>query len=325
MKDTKFDKKLIQKIFEKYKLDKIKKITYSKSGAVNPCLFINDNYVMRVNVRDPQLLKFQKEKIAYDLLKDTIVPVPKIIVLDESKEIIPYTYMIMTRIIGKELEKNWKNISEKQRIKIAYKFGHLLAEIHKIKFSKFGDFTGNKSRNFKYWDQYLINGIKERLLKCKNLKIYEDKLIKKIISLFESEKYLFRKVNESVLVHNDYFFDNLIYYKNNPSGVIDFEWAIAGDSEFDLKNLDYSFNKSPGSKIPFMKGYTSISPLSKDFELKKLFYKLFIGVDLAVVSKVHWDKKSYNRIRKEIFPIIKEIEKALKNKYLNENSNIIIN
>ena len=69
MKNLQFPQDALQQICDKHGLGKIQSLTYSKSGMVNPCVFINDHYVIRFNVRDPYIPKFRREKMAMELLE----------------------------------------------------------------------------------------------------------------------------------------------------------------------------------------------------------------------------------------------------------------
>lgn len=46
-------KATIPVLAEKFKLGKVNDIQPSDNGGVNPCFFVNDEFVIRFNVRDP--------------------------------------------------------------------------------------------------------------------------------------------------------------------------------------------------------------------------------------------------------------------------------
>ena len=85
-------------------------------------------------------------------------------------------------------------------------------------------------------------------------------------------------------------------------GVFDFEWARAGDPEYELKNLKEFDNED------FYKGYTSIHKLSKVFKIKLLFYKLFSPLGLLPVAKKHWSEKSVKQKQKELEFYLKKLK-----------------
>ena len=294
MKNTKFNRNDILAIVKKHKLGKITKISYSKSGMVNPCLFLNDKYVLRINVRDPEIAKFKREEIAFNKLKKEGF-CPKKVFLNADKKIIPYTYIITEKLKGKEIEKDWSKFSKKKKKDFSFQAGRNLAIIHKAKMPWFGDLVkGGEKGNFKTWQGFILDYLKTKISQSKRLKVLNKKQGKRILDEYKKFKPVLSKVKTPSLLHDDYHLDNMVYYKNKITGIFDFEWARAGDPEFDLKKLEKLDNED------FYKGYTSIRKLSNDFDKKIVFYKLISSVGLLPVAKRHWSEKSVRNLKKEI-------------------------
>jgi len=69
-------------------------------GWVNPCFFVNKSFVFRFNARDPSLPKYQREFFVFNFLKNSHVPVPKTVYLDDSKEYIEFDVLITEILPG---------------------------------------------------------------------------------------------------------------------------------------------------------------------------------------------------------------------------------
>lgn len=302
MKETRFKKEDIQEIFNKYGLGKIKKIVYSKSGIVNPCLFINDSFVLRVNVRDTEIPKFRRERIAFQKLRGKI-PVPKIVILDESKKILPYDYLITEKMPGKELSFLIKKLNKNEKKKIAIKAGINLAKIHKIKFKKFGDVQKHTFGEYETWEDFIIDKVKKHLKEMRRLNILNENKRKQIINLFEKNKDIFNNVKTPRLNHGDFSFENMVYKNGRITGIFDFEWALSGDPEFDFKYLD----DFKDLKKYILEGYKKIRKLSPNFDRKILFYKLLLNLELISASEMYWDIKTQRWIISNIKELIKKL------------------
>lgn len=287
MKRIRFKRENIQEIFNKYGLGKIKKITYAKSGVVNPCLFINDDFVLRVNVRDSNIPKFRREKIAFQKLKGK-VPVPKIVILDKTRKILPYDYLITEKISGKEAKNLIGELKGDEKKKIAIQAGINLAKIHKIKFKKFGDVQTHTFGEYRDWGDYILNKTKKHLEEIKQLKILDKVERKQIMNIFVKNKDLFSNVKTPRLNHGDFSFENIVCKNGKITGIFDFEWALSGDPEFDFRYLD----EFKDLQKYVLEGYKKIRKLSPSFNRKILFYKLLLNLELVSVAKLHWNKKT---------------------------------
>ncbi len=283
----KFTQTLLQKIFTQHQLGEVWKVQDHSTGIVNPIKIINDVYVLKVNIRDPASPKLQREALAFNLLKNTDVLVPTCMVLDNSRACIPYDFMIMTKMEGQEILTHWQEISSAAQNKLAHEAGQLLAQIHQISLPKFGDLI-LPSLQFATWDAYLQHLVRATVKDCQQFQLFDAAVLSTFQQLFKENRQLWEAVASPSLVHVDYHFNNLLYHQNRISSVLDFEWAIAGDPEFDLNDIYSVLAECPGSETPFMEGYTTVRTLSKHFKSKYLLYRLYGCFFIATVSKQHW-------------------------------------
>ena len=127
-------------------------------GWVNPCFFVEaeESWVVRCNARDPSLPKYQRDKIVFDLLKKNGLPVPEVVYLDDSKAVSSFDVLISSRVEGRNLESDWKELKIDQKEHLASKAGELLKKNHSIQFDFFGEIS-NKGPlpQTKSWFEYL--------------------------------------------------------------------------------------------------------------------------------------------------------------------------
>jgi len=263
MKDLRFPKERIFAILEKHQLGKVQDITYSKTGMVNPILFLDKKYVLKINVRDPQIPKLKREVLMMEKLGVINLPVPSLIVLDEDQDVIPYDFIIMSFLEGKEIHTNWKNINPPLREKLCFDAGVLLSKIHQIEFPKFGDIYNGEGVH-STWTTYVFERLNQNSKDCYDAQLFSKVQLQQIQNIFFEKKEILESVVNVRLVHADFHLGNLLFEKENISGILDFEWSLAGDAEWDLKD-PFTFERS---WQPFMEGYISQRKLSNFFNEK---------------------------------------------------------
>lgn len=285
----------MSKIIEKSNLGSAQKVIFDDQGWVNVTAFVNDDLVVRFNARDIQLPKFQRERTAFNLLKN-IVPVPELLVFDDSKVIVPYDYMVCKKIAGRNLEQNWSSLSEKDRGLLSYQAGQLLAKIHSIEMNNFGEISmSGPFLKTNRWVEYLRHTLNYHLNEAMELNLFNLDIKRQLFDFFESKADLFDTVKVPKLVHGDFHLGNLLFSNQNITGVLDFEWSCAGDPLFDIcNNLQDMDSQWPGSQEAFNKGY-GIQEFSEDEIAKMKVYNMIKSIELCVVAKRFFSEEECNK------------------------------
>ncbi|MCB0421305.1 MAG: aminoglycoside phosphotransferase family protein [Bdellovibrionales bacterium] len=280
-------------------------IQVDKEGWVNPCFFVDGRYAVRFNARDPNLPKFQRENRVFDLLRESKVPVPPKVILDDSKEVIEYDVLISSLLEGENLEANWKNISPESQIKIAFHAGQLLRQIHDVSFDFFGEITRQgplpQTDN---WFSYLNSKLEFHLGEADPFDLFSDEIKNKIWSVFEAYTQELNKVKSSRLIHVDFHFGNLLFLDDEVSGVLDFEWSFAGDPLYDVSRWLGNEEICNGSHIPFLEGY-GFSGLNESESSRIKVYQMIKNIELCPVAKEHFGE---DEVKEYLDITIKQID-----------------
>jgi len=274
----------IARAFPSSKITSIKRF---EKGLVNTTFDVkiqspNKNLVLRIFPDNPW--KADKEEFLYSLIaKKTDVHVPKVYIIDKSKKIIPSSYLVMSKIEGNTIDVEYKKSRDKS---LFIKAGETLAKIHSIKFKKFGWILGNKVYPaFRKWPQFLAYDINEKLKKINKSNIFTKKDILKCRIILGNMENLLDTKDQPCLLHKDYHFSHIIVNNNKISGIIDFEWAIAGHNELDIvKSEQWMFDKLPKLKPYFFRGYCRLADISKDYEKRKRLYEIILLISSIVFS-----------------------------------------
>ena len=231
-----------------------------------------------------------KEEYVYHIVqRKTSVPVPKF--LGRGKQ-----FSILEKIEGKELD-----LRDEKGIREAGKF---LAQLHSIHFPKYGWIVGRTiTPGFRSWYDFLVFDTKEKLKKLPKTPEYT-KMGKTVMQILKDHKALLQIHEKPCLLHKDYHSSHIIT-SGKIQGIIDFEWAIAGHSEFDLaKSLLWMFNGSLLEKI-FLQGYGSVKKISKDFVHRKRLYMLLTSLSSLAISHDCKNRRWCIHNKKELMGMIK--------------------
>jgi len=280
----------IAPLMNKYNLGKIRNIEMDTEGWVNPCFFVNKSFVFRFNARDPSLPKYQREFFVFNLLKNSNVPVPKTVYLDDSKEYIEFDVLITEMLPGANIEKDWKNLSIDQKIKVSKDAGKHLYQLTQYSFDFFGELSlqGPLPRTTT-WADYIKVKLNFHLNEAKRLNLIEDGIEFRIWKIFEEHLSELLLVTSSKLVHVDYHLGNLLHQNCKITGVLDFEWAFAGDPLYDFCRWRLPQEDLPNSREAFLNGYNKMEFSTS--ELKRMdIYQMIRNIELCIVAKLHFSE-----------------------------------
>ena len=298
----------LPRIWQAHNLGNIQTIIHPKGGSINYCLMVNDAYVIRFDTTGKFPLRFQSEALAYRYLHNSGVPVPDVIVFDPSKELVPYEYLITTKLQGAPIIDSWNDLSESVQKQLAHEAGRYLALIHTHTFERFGKLRDLANGGFTYWYDYCADYFHRYAQLALDLNAIDTVLYDRLQAVLDAYRPLLDAVTKGSLLHSDYHFENILQHHGTISGIIDFEWAYSGDSCVDLVVDDVWERMCPGSKPFVYAGYSSITPLDANSTLKTLLYKLYSYLETLVSSIQRGDKQQFAEVDGKIQSALQVLE-----------------
>jgi aminoglycoside phosphotransferase (APT) family kinase protein len=205
-------------------------------------------------------------------------------VLDQSKRIVPYDYLVTSKLPGSTVVDAWPNLTEQQRENIAYWSGKYLAMIHSHSCTGFGKLRDLVQGGFPGWFEYLHDYFRRYARQGLDLGAPDMSTVERVEVALAKYRPLLAGVRTASLVHSDYHFENILTAGGKVSGIIDFEWAFAGDPALDFVVEDKWDKMCPGSAPLLYKGYLSERDLNPDHGLKVGIYKMVGHVESIVDS-----------------------------------------
>jgi len=291
MKTTKENKKevyrtfnltpdIAQKIFNKYNLGQVSFVKRFEQGMVNDVFSVDGKYVLKINSPHADLPKLAKEYVIYESLPKYNIPSPKPFFLDESRDIIPYPFIITEELLGKTLEKSWETLTIEQKRDYINKLGELLGKIHNLDANKI-HLEKEKNVAFRVGFENRVNDI---AIQLKESDVFSEEKILKIKEFYLNNP-LFQEEIQPSLIHGNYNFANIIVREGVFQGVIDWEWARFGHSEEELAVFLWRELADDNQKELFKKAYSREHKISENFEQRYIPYVLLYY--LGIMHDVH--------------------------------------
>lgn len=276
----------LQAICTEHGLGKIEHLAQPAQGNINRCLLVNDAYVLRFDVLDwGGANRYAGEKWAYEILSATDVPLSRVVALDTSKRLVPYDYLILTKMPGQTISTSAADLPPASRYAIGYSAGQYLATIHSHSFDQFGLLyniaAGTPQPD---WSAYVAEHFRYYQGQVEALGILPDAVLRRIDALMARMQPLFAAVRQGVFIHGDYHFANLLQQDGSLSAVLDFDWAASGDPAWDFRIDGQIESEVPGSRDAFYAGYTSRRPLTEEHWERVSFYRIGLYLDFLEMA-----------------------------------------
>jgi aminoglycoside phosphotransferase (APT) family kinase protein len=244
----------------------ISRIHGGEMAAVYEIAFADANQpalVLKIYPEDFQW-KMQKEITVLDLIGDRLcVPVPRILLADDSKRLLELNFTVMTRLDGTKLGLGGMedSLSPAERRSAHIEIGRLLREFHRIPMNAFG-YIGAKRivtphpTSRLYLSYQFQNKLKEFVERGGDAS-----LAAKVANHVAAHDELLDGCEHAVLCHNDLHAGNLLAIRSDGgvrlTGVVDFENALAGDPLMDLAKA--AFYLKPDDRHALLEGYGELN------------------------------------------------------------------
>ncbi|MDO5517034.1 MAG: phosphotransferase [Clostridium sp.] len=230
-----------------------------------------NKYVLKIFFESDK--SYKKDIALFNLIKKDI-PVQEIYCVNNARCIDDREYIIYKYIEGKTISQYIKEGNNVNRAVVA-SVAHALGRVHNIKFKSMGSFDDNLNIKdelepiYELYSKYINDNVKMRL--------GADSLdkIRKIVSRYE--KTLLRLENDSRLIHGDFQGTNIIINDDSVSGVIDWEFCMAGCPLMDIGQF-FRYEEYFNSELinSFEREYRKIC----DYELIDNWYEVSKILDL---------------------------------------------
>lgn len=247
-------------------------------------------YVLRVAPPDTVLQLFyeyrmmrQEPAIHSRLKKETSIPVPEIVAHDFSRSLVDRDFLIMPLLPGVPLSA--AKLSRGDYENALLQWGRYVAEIHTLRDqeNRFGYLGEHECMTPQpSWRCAFIEMFRKELDDLGGCGVYTQAMVDDAMALIEDHSSCFRSCATSRLCHGDLWVTNLLVDPaGNVTGVIDFDRACWGDTEWDLAIAEYCGITRPA----FWEGYGGrVERTQGEAGIRRLFYLLYEHQKYIVIS-----------------------------------------
>jgi aminoglycoside phosphotransferase (APT) family kinase protein len=256
--------------------------------------FPSEHYVLKTtSKKGRESLKIAIEAYIHMLAAAQGVPVPTIVVLDESERLLPTSYFVMYKVQGVQIQK--AELTPDQKKLVLRRLGEVLRLLHSVQLAGFGKPDIDRyyiSRQIYgcslTWNSYLRDRALSDLRYLKASRVLCASLIDHITELLRSYEQNRADLQVSCLLHGDLTMEHVWVggSGDNVSAIIDFGDAVIGDPLWDFVYYD---SKKASVLECILDGYSTID-LTTDFWSRLSVYKLIYAV--GVLAWAHKRKIS---------------------------------
>jgi aminoglycoside phosphotransferase (APT) family kinase protein len=299
----------IAQIWAAHGLGIVKTVTSPAGGVRNECYIVNEELVLRVNTLDPQFPKFSNEAAAYRLLEDSPLRVPRVVVLDESRHIVPYDFIIVTRLPGASVAESQSRLEPSEIHALAREAGSSLALLHAFTFEGFGKLRELGRLPFSSWNRYFENYAHRYMGPAQEHGLVDRATLSRLDSALQRAQGLLSQVAQGTLVHSDYHYENILQENGRLTGILDFEWALIGDPASDFVPAMERERVLPGAENAFLEGYLAVRQLDPGHSQRIELYQLFLQIETIVTCHVHGDVDGVDPALAKMLHMLDNIER----------------
>lgn len=220
----------IEKIKKKFTLLQKESFKIALNGTHHR-VFLSNRYVIRFRDDNSELLLRESnflKKMNYPLI-------PKIFWTGKIGGLVA---MVENRLPGKTIDVVWKNLPKTNQMNVIRQLVQFLQYLQ----TQTGGYpySVNTGKKYNIFLDYLTDAINQKISRVEKFK-QTDEILKDLSSIIEKTKFknLFFSEERLTLVHGDLIIHNLLTDGKNLTGVLDWELALFGDSNYDLFRLFY--------------------------------------------------------------------------------------
>src|SRR5437868_2282776 len=128
----------VERAFAQLGLGPVRRLERLAGGQINAAYRVNGELVLRVRHVEKDGAAFRKEAALFARLRGR-VPVPEILALEESGELLPAAFMVCRWMPGETLARAWLTAGPRQRSWLLGQLAEMLRGLHEVQFPACGD------------------------------------------------------------------------------------------------------------------------------------------------------------------------------------------
>jgi aminoglycoside phosphotransferase (APT) family kinase protein len=227
--------------------------------------------------------KMQKEVSIARRLEGLPIPVPHILLADDSRSLLDLNFVVMTCFAGRNIRQWEPSLAKDETFDVYRQMGEALRVIHGVTMESFGYLVANGVvQPFASNRDYMLSQFERKLSGFRELGGHPA-LAAQLDAYLTRSTGLLDGCQRPVLCHYDFHSGNLLADRRDGAlqltGIIDLENAIAGDPLMDLaKTIAYSVRDDETKRAGLLEGYGPID--RPDWQETLRLYQFYGAIEL---------------------------------------------
>ncbi len=269
-------------------------------------------YLRPTEKREPWKETYILKRVA----EETGVPVPQVLLFDDSGQLLDMPYAVHTRLPGRSLGAVLPEMAEEDIEMVGYEMGRYLARLHVMSGERYGDYFVEDPLASPYERDYTLARVDSWLKECEDNHLINPNTVETLRQTFERADFLDQE--KPCLVHGDYHEGNVNVEEGavgyHVTGVFGFEHSQAWSREWDMVKLfGHVFDHYPILQEGFLNGYTESVELSERFWDRLRLYQLAVSIFQVQyghrIGSADLTRSYQERLSRLLESIIKEMER----------------
>ena len=253
-------------------------------------------YECKMMRQEPELHALLRQK--------TTVPVPEIILFDESQTLIDRDYMLMRRLGGRP----FSEASHLDHGRVLRQVGQYLAQVHELTADRHGYLGAHRPmKPQNSWVDAFVIMWHKMIDDIVGVGHYDDEESHYLRYLLDKYLSLFDRPITSRLLHMDIWGQNILVDDDGTvTGLLDWDRALWGDPEIEFAVLDYCSISQPA----FWQGYGQPRDWSPEAQVRQLFYLLYELQKYIVIrhGRSH-DPAAARQVKQQVWQLVSRLAK----------------
>jgi aminoglycoside phosphotransferase (APT) family kinase protein len=219
------------------------KLRAVSGGTVNLVYLLEDSHILKLNVRKSDERRFVDEAAAYELLaeKRSELPVPRLVDLDLSRQLLPYHALLITALPGKDAAEVWDELTNGNRDLLSRELALFVLSQHELKLERYGSNAQEPEHSYSSWRDYLLHKTEALIDSHLELGQIDVDLLINLEGTLPELIAVLPVPRAPSLVHADISIWNMKVSCASGtcrlSGVYDYEWCFAGDPHYEFASM----------------------------------------------------------------------------------------
>ena len=281
------------------------------TGKFNDSFFVSadsERLVLRIAPpKDAVFVFYERDMMRQEpgihelLLRETSVPIARIVAFDDSHSVIPRDFLLMERLPGRPMT-DAMHVDENRVLR---QVGECLAQVHALTAERYGYLGEHAPMEpqvawldaFRLMWRKLIDDVAA-------VGYYDADEQDPMVALLDDRLAFFDRTCPSSLLHMDVWAQNILVDGDRLTGLVDWDRALWGDPEIEFAVLDYCGMSQPA----FWEGYGQPRDESPAARVRNVLYLLYELQKYIVIRHGRGgDPASAQRYKRQVMHIVRQL------------------